>query len=179
MTQYVSPDRDMTLQGRHAGIVTRGTAFFFDLLAVLFSYELFVAATEFLVSTLSGTDFKISSLPVLPWLTLVIWALLYCSYPVATGGRTLGMAIVGLRVVRTSGRPAAGWQAIVRAASLPLCFLTLGIGFLLIVLRRDGRALNDLVAGTTVIYAWDAHAARLRFLARRADEPTAGDAGGV
>ena len=29
--------------------------------------------------------------------------------------------------------------------------------------------LHDLIAGTAVIYAWDARAARLRFLARQAD----------
>jgi hypothetical protein len=30
------------------------------------------------------------------------------------------------------------------------------------------RAPHDLIAGTAVIYAWDARAARLRFLARQA-----------
>ena len=29
--------------------------------------------------------------------------------------------------------------------------------------------MHDLIAGTAVIYAWDARAARLRFLARQAD----------
>ena len=108
-----------------------------------------------------------------PWLTLVVWAVVYCSYPVAAGGRTLGMAIVGLRVVRSGGGRARGWQAVVRVLALPLCFLTLGVGFLLIVLRRDRRALNDLVAGTAVVYGWDAHAARLRFLARHEPLPAA------
>jgi uncharacterized RDD family membrane protein YckC len=50
---------------------------------------------------------------------------------------------------------------------LPLTFLTLGIGFLPIVLGRHRRALHDLLAGTAVVYSWDARAARLRFLARR------------
>jgi hypothetical protein len=34
-----------------------------------------------------------------------------------------------------------------------------------VVLNR--RALHDLVAGTVVVYAWDARAARMRYLARR------------
>jgi uncharacterized RDD family membrane protein YckC len=174
MTEHVAPDRDLNLQGRYAGIVTRFTAFCFDLIGVLFVYAIFVAAVNLLVSTLSGRNFKWSSLTVAPWLTLVVWALFYCSYPVAAGGRTLGMAIVGLRVLRSDGRPVSGWQAVVRVVALPLCFLTLGVGFLLIVLRRDRRALNDLVGGTAVVYAWDARAARLRFLARQSDEPPAG-----
>jgi uncharacterized RDD family membrane protein YckC len=174
VTEHVAPDRDVGLQGRYAGIVTRFTGFCFDLVAVAFVYAIFVAAANLLVSTLSGSNFKWSSLSVAPWLTLLVWALFYCSYPVAAGGRTLGMAIVGLRVVDSDGRRASGWQAVVRVVALPLCFLTLGVGFFLIVLRRDHRALNDLVGGTAVVYAWDARAARLRFLARQSDEPPVG-----
>ncbi|MGH3277214.1 MAG: hypothetical protein ACRDNZ_23155, partial [Streptosporangiaceae bacterium] len=37
------------------------------------------------------------------------------------------------------------------------------------LVQREHRALHDLIAGTAVIYAWDARAARLRFLARQAD----------
>jgi len=35
--------------------------------------------------------------------------------------------------------------------------------------QRERRALHDLIAGTAVVYAWDARAARLRFLARQAE----------
>ena len=35
-----------------------------------------------------------------------------------------------------------------------------------ILVQREHRALHDFIAGTVVIYAWDARAARLRFLAR-------------
>ena len=34
--------------------------------------------------------------------------------------------------------------------------------------QRDRRALQDLIAGTAVVYAWDTRAARLRFLERDA-----------
>jgi uncharacterized RDD family membrane protein YckC len=49
---------------------------------------------------------------------------------------------------------------------------TLGIGFLGIVFQRDRRALNDYIAGTSVVYDWDARAARLRWIARK-DGPKA------
>ena len=48
----------------------------------------------------------------------------------------------------------------------PLSFLFFGIGFLPILVRRDRHALQDLIADTAVVYAWDARAARLRLLAR-------------
>ena len=44
-------------------------------------------------------------------------------------------------------------------------------------MQRRHRALYDLIAGTVVVYAWDARAARLRFLARQA-EPIADAAHG-
>ena len=66
-------------------------------------------------------------------LFLGIWALFYCIYPVAATGRTLGMAIAGLRVVRSDGGPVSWHGAVVRVLALPLSFLTLGVGFLLIV----------------------------------------------
>ena len=51
----------------------------------------------------------------------------------------------------------------------PLSFLFFGLGFLGILVQREHRALHDLIAGTAVIYSWDARAARLRFLAREAE----------
>jgi hypothetical protein len=52
----------------------------------------------------------------------------------------------------------------------PVSFLLCGLGFLGIIVQRERRALHDLIAGTAVIYAWDARAARLRFLARAAEQ---------
>jgi len=36
-----------------------------------------------------------------------------------------------------------------------------------IVIGREHRALQDVLAGSAVVYDWDARTARLRFLARR------------
>jgi uncharacterized RDD family membrane protein YckC len=171
MSLYVAPERDVGLQGHHAGICTRFVGFVFDLIAVLVLYAVFARVVAILVSTLRGTPWQISDVPILSWALLIAWAIFFCAYPVAAGGRTFGMAVAGLRVVRPDGTPVGGRQAVVRVLALPLSFLTLGIGFLLILLRRDGRALQDLIGGTAVVYAWDARAARLRFLARNAAEP--------
>ncbi len=170
MSLYVAPDRDLGLQGHSAGLCTRFVAFLFDVLAVTFLYVLFITVIQFLVSTLAGDNFRISDLPVASWLILTLWAIFYCAYPVAAGGRTFGMAVAGLRVVQPDGSPVGGREALIRVLALPLSFLTLGIGFLLIVLRHDGRALQDLIGGTAVVYGWDARAARLRFLVRGSSE---------
>jgi uncharacterized RDD family membrane protein YckC len=91
---------------------------------------------------------------------------LYFAYSWAASGKTFGMAVFGIRVVRPDGTSASWRQAVVRTLALPLSFLLLGLGFLGIVLGDKRRALHDVIAGTAVVYSWDARAARLRFLSR-------------
>ena len=86
------------------------------------------------------------------------------------------MALLGVQVVRAYGTRLDPWRGWVRSLTFPLGFLTLGLGFLGILVQREHRALYDLIAGTTVVYAWDARAARLRFLARQAEPVVAGAA---
>jgi uncharacterized RDD family membrane protein YckC len=57
---------------------------------------------------------------------------------------------------------------VVRALAFPLSIILFGLGFAGILLQREHRALHDLIAGTAVVYAWDARRARLRSVARAA-----------
>lgn len=166
MSTYIAPNRDVGLQGQAAGIITRLAGFVIDVLWIVTLYSFAVRIVEVLVSTLRGSDFTLMNVTVAPWVLLILVATLSCVYPVAARGRTLGMAVMGLRVVSPDGTAVGSREAVVRLIALPLSFLTLGIGFVLILLRRDGRALHDLIGRTSVVYAWDARAARLRFLVR-------------
>jgi hypothetical protein len=49
----------------------------------------------------------------------------------------------------------------------PFSFLFFGLGLIGIAIGQEHRALHDVAAGSTVVYDWDARAARLRFLAKR------------
>ena len=104
----------------------------------------------------------------------VAWEFFYFGYSWAASGRSFGMAALGVRVVRADGSALEPRQGVVRALVFPLSFLFCGLGFLGILVQREHRALHDLMAGTAVIYAWDARAARLRFLAREAEVGAAG-----
>ncbi len=73
----------------------------------------------------------------------------------------------GLEVVTTDGQHVGAGRALLRTICIPLSLILLGIGALMILIDRRRRALHDLIAGTAVVYAWDARAARLRFLAKR------------
>jgi uncharacterized RDD family membrane protein YckC len=168
MNTRIAPERDLHLQGHYAGIVTRAVSFGFDLLIVLATFALISTIVEYIVSALIGSRVHLSDAPNLADVLLVAWWLLYSAYPLVQAGRTLGMTIVGLRVVRADGTPLGARHAALRVLAFPLSLMLFWIAFSLIVLRRDRRALHDLVAGSAVVYAWDARAARLRFLAARA-----------
>ena len=87
---------------------------------------------------------------------LVSFAVLL-GYPVLMeafwGGRTLGKAIMKLRVVRTDGAPIALTQATARGAlGLVDVWTTLGfLGLVSMVVSKRSQRLGDLVAGTLVL----------------------------
>lgn len=170
MNVRVEPDRDVSLQGHYAGIVTRLAAFGIDVLVATTLATLGGNVVEYLLSSLLGKDVSFSDAPIVSFVVLAAWLLVYFTYPIAVGGRTLGMAIVGLEVVTKDGRPVGAGRAVLRTLFLPLSVILLGIGILMILVNRQHRALHDLIAGTAVVYSWDARAARLRFLAKRTVE---------
>jgi uncharacterized RDD family membrane protein YckC len=165
--QKANPDRLVGLQGTYAGFVTRFGGFLIDIIAIAGLFTLAAHAFDYVVSAVVGHEFALADSHVASAVLLVSWAFLYCAYPLAVGGRTVGMAMVGTRAVRTDGSEIGTRQAVIRVITFPLSFLLLGFGFILILLKRDRRALHDLFAGTAVVYGWDARAAQLRFLARQ------------
>ncbi len=70
----------------------------------------------------------------------------------ARRGRTPGMSVLGLRLLDWRRRTPIGYsRAILRAAACSVTLLTLGLGFLTVALRKDRKALHDLLAGTMVV----------------------------
>jgi uncharacterized RDD family membrane protein YckC len=157
-------------QGHYAGGVTRLVAFAADVGASWGAFTVALAGITFAVHLVTGTTIDpgkgtISSLIVLA--SFVIWEFIYFSYQWALSGKTVGMALLGIRVVGTAGDPISGRQAVIRTLTLPLSFLLFGLGFIGILLNKDRHALHDRFARTVVVYSWDARAARLRWLARQ------------
>jgi uncharacterized RDD family membrane protein YckC len=161
----VPPDRGM--EGHYAGIATRFAAFVLDIVMLAALFAVAGRVIEYVIGVLVRHRFMLADAGVASDVLMIVWGFVYFAYPLAVSGRTFGMAVAGLRVVRADGAELGTRRAVVRVLALPFSFLLLGFGLLLIVLRGDRRALHDLVAGSAVVYAWDARAARVRFLARR------------
>jgi uncharacterized RDD family membrane protein YckC len=161
-------------QGNYAGAISRLAAFAVDVGVSWGLYTLGVALLNTAVRLVSGHSYTLTNHQLAGFIVLTAWEFLYFTYQWAVSGKTLGMAMLGLQVVTPQGGPISGRQAVFRTVGLGITlFLTVGIGFLGIVYQRERRALNDFIAGTAVVYDWDARAARLRWIARK-EGPHAG-----
>ena len=160
------PVIQQSLQGKYAGFASRFTAFAVDVGVSLGVFMLALAAISFAARVLTGKDIAWNKGDIWVIIAYWVWEFIYFAYSWAASGRTAGMALFGVQVVRDDGTGAGARRAVVRTLALPLSFLFLGLGFAGILLGDRRRALHDVIAGTAVIYSWDARAARLRFLSR-------------
>jgi len=163
------PARSVTAQGNYAGSVSRFLAYAIDLFASTAVFTLVLAGISYVVQIVTGKQVHWDRQNIVVVILYVAWEFFYFGYSWAVSGRTFGMAVLGVRVVRADGAVAEPRRGVIRSLVFPLSFLLLGLGFLGILVQRERRALHDLIAGTAVVYAWDARAARLRFLAREGE----------
>jgi uncharacterized RDD family membrane protein YckC len=169
MTSLPAPPVEMTVgrQGHYAGGISRLAAFGADIGALWGLFSAGVALLSLASELVTGRSVTVTHHQILTVILLVIWGFFYFTYPLAVGGKSLGMALFGLQVVTSEGAPIDPRQAALRTVALPLSFLVLGLGFLGIFFQRERRALHDLIVGTAVVYSWDARAAHLRWMARK------------
>jgi uncharacterized RDD family membrane protein YckC len=83
------------------------------------------------------------------------WAIAAALYLVvfwATAGQTPGMRLMGIRLLARGSPEVGAGPALRRLAGVGLCGITLGIGFLPILFTQRRRGLQDMVAGTEVVY---------------------------
>ena len=118
-----------SLQGKYAGFASRFTAFAVDIGISLGVFMLALAAISFAATVLTGTGITWHKGDLWVIITYAAWAFTYFAYSWAASGRTAGMALLGVRVVREDGTAATGRRAVVRTLALPLSFLFLGLGF--------------------------------------------------
>jgi uncharacterized RDD family membrane protein YckC len=170
MTAGTTSEQAVDLQGCYAGAASRLIAFGIDVLVSLSIFTLSLAAVSYALNILTSHSIKWKNHLGITITVLVVWEVLYFAYPWAASGKTPGMAMLGVRVVKADGTAAGTRNAVIRALTMPISVLFCFIGCLGILFQRERRALHDLLAGTAVVYAWDARGARLRFLARQADE---------
>jgi uncharacterized RDD family membrane protein YckC len=155
-----------SLQGHYAGFASRFAAFVVDLVVLTGIFLLVLAAINFAASVFTGKSDNFNRGDTWVVVAYAVWAFVYFAHFWGLNGKTAGGALFGVQVVTNDGADVSGRRAIGRTLAFPLSFLILFLGFLGILLDDQRRALHDVIAGTTVIYCWDARAARLRMLSR-------------
>lgn len=151
MTQQTRPAGAVALQGHRAGFASRAAAAAIDLAATTaigLACLLFAALVRYVVL---GPPFGAPSLP--PWLSAAaatVIPIAYLTLGWATAGRTVGMQVLGLRLLGHSGTPPRPAASLLRAV---LC-VALPVGLLWVLVSRRNASLQDLVLGTAVVYDW-------------------------
>ncbi len=159
--------RAMAWQGHYAGALSRLLAYGVDLLIVSVVYGTGLALMQFAIDTATPWNVELKHGYEIILVGQLIWFAVYLGSSWVVFARSPGMSLLGIRIVRSDGSALDARHALIRLLAFPLGFLTLGIGFLGIILGRAHRAIYDRIADTAVIYDWDAEAATLRELAAR------------
>jgi uncharacterized RDD family membrane protein YckC len=173
----------VAVQGRYSGFVSKALAIGIDIFTVTLLFAMLFGMIRWSLVLFLGdtqqeaknktTDFQNESSMELLVIYCFHW-FLYFFLSTALMSRTLGMALVGLKVSDGNHRnPYASisvQKAFIRTCCLPLT-LTLCPPLAVIgLVRRDGRMIHDIVTNTGIVYLWDAKEARIRHRALREEQ---------
>ena len=106
-------------QGHYAGAATRLAAFAIDQGAATAIFAVASAVLTWAITLVTAGEVHWEPATWITGVTYVVWLFLYYAYPWSVSGKTLGMALVGIRVVRADGSSAGARNAVVRTLALP------------------------------------------------------------
>ena len=150
-----------TVSGRYAGPLGRLLAFGIDAALIFALFTLGVAGLDKLLGVFFDTTLEGRGDTSWSIVAFVAWAFVYVMTTTLVAGRTPGKAIVGLRVVTSSGFTVTPGRVVLRTVMLPVAAAPLALGLLPTVVSRSRRGLHDVVAGTAVVYDWGDRPARM------------------
>ncbi len=155
------PTGEVSATGRPAGPVSRLAAFLVDSAFVSVLYSLGVLLVSSLVGLFTGDEFSADRSGGPVWAVgYFAWWFVYLWVGLEIAGRSPGKSLVGLRVLRVDGGPLGPGKGALRTLVFPLSFV-LGLGFIPAVVRRDRRALHDLIGGSREVVDWGDRRAEL------------------
>ncbi len=100
--------------------------------------------------------------------TFAGWLFLYTWVSWSVAGKTLGKLLFGLRIVTTRGERIGWFRALRRIVGWVVAVASFGVGFAWILVSPTRRGWHDYIAGTCVVYDWDARIGSM-FVPRRHD----------
>lgn len=158
-------------KGHYAGFISRLLAFIIDTVIVSFAigattWFLSVTATVlqlrtivgFSLGAIKGSEDFINILfgPYVATAFILGVIVAYHVFFTVFAGQTPGKALMGLRVVTVQGTRLGYLRALLRLVSYVASGLALYLGFLWVIWDDRRQAWHDKIAGTYVIYTWEA-----------------------
>jgi uncharacterized RDD family membrane protein YckC len=150
-----------SFRGQYAGFVSRLIAFGIDIaiifaVLVLMTFLLNAVLTIFNLETIVGMD-MVQKLALSGVFSLLLSASYFIFFWSLTG-RTPGKILMGLRIVTIDGQSLSLGRSVRRFLGYILSIFAMWLGFLWILLDNRRQGWHDKIAGTLVIYTWDARA---------------------
>jgi uncharacterized RDD family membrane protein YckC len=137
----------------YAGIVSRTVALAIDAGTLTIGFAIASGVLGLILSLFTAVE--VSS-PGAVLGAAAMWSLVVATYFVlfwTLAGETPGMRLMALRVCNAAGDPPGFAKALVRFAGLVLAAIPFCAGFLPILFDERRRGLQDMLAGTVVVYA--------------------------
>jgi uncharacterized RDD family membrane protein YckC len=145
-------ERAATMQTTRAGIVSRLTADALDLVVITILYFLVLVAWATVVYLATSQPFALPNpAPRFDAIALFVLQVIYTTIGWSGPRRTVGKALLGVRVVRSDGAQVSVARGFVRAFVCALIGLPL---LLWAAVSKRNAALYDLPLKTAVIYDW-------------------------
>jgi uncharacterized RDD family membrane protein YckC len=174
-----------SFRGQYAGFVSRAIALIIDLILIVTTQFIIIVVAR-LVLNFFGLDELAQSIfepaasgessmlvSLLRWIFAFIGSalllILYLVFFWTLIDQSLGQILMGVRVLRTDGRPMTLIPSIRRIIGYYLSIIPLGLGFLWVLIDDRRQGWHDKLADTVVVYGWDARIGRRmeQWLARR------------
>ena len=150
-----------SLKGHYAGFVSRLIAYVTDLVIL----TIMAVGTTWFVNTvqatlgLQGLIKEDAARFVLGGLAILLLTGVYFAFFWTLTGQTPGKMVMGVRVVTLDGGAVPLGRSILRALGYLLSALALYLGFIWILIDNRRQGWHDKLAGTCVIYTWEARPA--------------------
>jgi uncharacterized RDD family membrane protein YckC len=137
----------------YAGIVSRTVALAIDAAALTIGFAVASGVLGLILSLFTAVE--VSS-PGAALGAACVWSLVVATYFVlfwSLAGETPGMRLMALRVVGDTGEPPRLRWSLVRLVGMILAAIPFFAGYALILIDDRRRGLQDMLAGTVVVYA--------------------------
>jgi uncharacterized RDD family membrane protein YckC len=146
-----------------AGLASRAAAMIVDVVVIAATFYGGLALAALTVQVLrfhhldaTAVPAPVASIMLAGWTALYFWAGWW------TVGKTVGKAILGLRVVRQGGGPVSWSRSLARVGGYVVSIVAIGLGFIWVAVDRRRRGWHDILAGTRVVYDWHPHGVPVR-----------------